>query len=83
MQFKVEQGPGYICGVYIETDSNGETVKIENMTLQHNEIVEKKKRKAPRKEIFQKTFVYLQKETKTTNILPMFREIKKYVFFYE
>lgn len=25
------------------------TVKIENMTLQHNEIVEKKKRKAPRK----------------------------------
>ncbi|MBR4036919.1 MAG: YmdB family metallophosphoesterase [Oscillospiraceae bacterium] len=31
VQFKVEHGPGYICGVYIETDSNGETVKIEKV----------------------------------------------------
>ena len=31
VQFKVAQGPGYICGVYIETDSNGKTVKIEKV----------------------------------------------------
>lgn len=31
VQFKVAEGPGYICGVYLETDRNGRTVKIEKI----------------------------------------------------
>ena len=31
VQFKVAAGPGYINGVYIETDKNGKAVKIEKI----------------------------------------------------
>lgn len=31
VQFKTAQGAGYICGVFIETDNSGKTVKIEKV----------------------------------------------------
>ena len=31
VQFKTAEGPGYICGVFIETDNNGKAVRIEKI----------------------------------------------------